>query len=224
MHNEGVFMKQFYMRLIRLIFGLFVYAVGIVFTINAQIGYTTWDVLHVGMSKTIGMTIGSASIIVGMAVVFISFLLGEKLGLGTLLNMILIGLFIDLIMHYSIIPVSNQFFTGILMMVIGLFIIALASFFYMGSAFGAGPRDSLMVALTRKTGLPIGICRAALDFSAAVVGWKLGGMLGLGTVISAFGGGFFIQVTFRLLRFDAKTINHETLNQTYRKYLLNKAA
>jgi uncharacterized membrane protein YczE len=209
-------MKQFYIRLLRLIWGLFLYALGIVFTLNAHIGYAPWEVFHVGFAKTAGISIGNASIITGVVIGIIVLLLGEKLGLGTVLNMVLIGMFLDLILRVDIIPVANHFVWGIVMLVAGLFIIALASYFYIGSAFGAGPRDSLMVALTRKTKLPIGVCRGMIELLAVFVGWRLGGMLGIGTIISAFLIGFCVQTTFKLLKFDSTAIKHETLDRTFK--------
>lgn len=210
-------MKQFLIRFLRLILGLFLYALGIVVTMNAHIGYAPWDAFHVGLGKVIGISIGTASIATGVVIGIITILLGEKLGLGTVLNMVLIGLFIDMIMAFHIIPVLNNMLLGIIMLVAGLFIIALASYFYIGSAFGAGPRDSLMVALTRKTGFPIGICRGSIELIAALVGWALGGMLGIGTVISAVAIGFCVQTTFKLLKFNATTVNHETIDVTFKK-------
>lgn len=205
-------------RFLRLVFGLFLYALGIVVTMNAQIGYAPWDVLHVGLAKTIGMSVGVVSIIVGVVIGLITIMLGEKLGLGTILNMVLIGLFLDLLFAFHLIPVASNYLIGIIMLVIGLFIIALASYFYIGSAFGAGPRDSLMVALTRRTGLPVGVCRGTIEVLAVVIGWKLGGMVGIGTIISAFLIGFCVQVTFKLLKFDATKVKHETLKQTFTSF------
>ena len=215
-------MKQFYIRLLRLIWGLFLYSLGIVVTMNAHIGYAPWDVFHVGFAKTIGMSIGTASIITGVIIGIITVLFGEKLGLGTILNMVLIGVFLDILLGFDIIPIASNFVFGIIMMIVGLFIIALASYFYIGSAFGAGPRDSLMVALTRKTGLPVGICRGTIELLAVFVGWRLGGMIGIGTIISAFVIGFCVQTTFKLLKFDATKVKHETLDQTYKMLFSNK--
>ena len=219
---RGFIMKQFFIRLLRLVLGLFLYALGIVITMNAHIGYAPWDVFHAGFAKTIGMNIGTASIITGVIIVIITLLFGEKLGLGTVLNMVLIGVFLDILLGFHIIPVASNFVFGIIMIIVGLFIIALASFFYIGSAFGAGPRDSLMVALTRKTGLPVGVCRGTIELLAVFVGWMLGGMIGIGTIISAFVIGFCIQTTFKLLKFDATGIKHETLDKTYKMLFSNK--
>lgn len=215
-------MKKISTRFIRLIWGLFLYALGVSVTLNAQIGYAPWEVFHVGLSKTLGVSIGVASIIVGVVIVVVTTSLGEKLGLGTVLNMILIGVFLDIILMLNILPVASNFLTGVIMLTIGLFIIALASYFYIGTAFGTGPRDSLMVALTRKTRLPIGMCRGSTELLAVLSGWKLGGMVGFGTILSAFLIGFFVQIVFKLFKFNATEIQHETLGQTYKTLFSNK--
>jgi uncharacterized membrane protein YczE len=210
-------MKILLGRLAKLVFGLFLYALGIVLTMKASIGYAPWEVFHAGLGKSTGITIGNVSIITGLIIVFAVFLLGEKLGLGTLLNMILIGVFMDTLLRLGLIPAMAHWLPGFALLIAGLFVIALASYFYIGSGFGAGPRDSLMVALNRKTGLAIGICRGAIELGAVIIGWFLGGMVGVGTVVSAFAIGFCVQLTFRLLRFDAAKVPHETLDQTWKR-------
>ena len=218
MHNMDINRRSadFGLRLLRLLFGLFLYALGIVITLKAHVGYAPWDVLHVGLAKTTGMTIGLASILVGILIVGVTFFLGEKIGLGTVLNMILIGVFLDLILKLNLIPLMDNFFWGVMMLIVGLLVISLATYFYIGSGFGAGPRDSLMVALSRITKLPIGVCRGSIEVIAVVIGWKLGGMVGIGTVIAAVAIGFCIQITFRVLHFDAKKVHHQTVAETYR--------
>ena len=215
-------MKQFYNRLLRLIWGLALYAFGIVVTMNSNIGYDPWEVLHVGIAKTTGISIGTASIMMGIIIGIIAVLLGEKLGLGTILDIVLIGVFLDIILKYHVIPLANNLVFGIIMLIIGLFIIALGSYFYIKSGFGAGPRDSLMVALTRKTILPIGICRGIIELLAVIVGWRLGGMVGIGTAISAFVIGFCVQITFKLLKFDVTEVKNETLGCTYKMLFSNR--
>lgn len=209
---------NFILRLLRLILGLFLYALGIVVTLKAHVGYAPWDVLHVGLASTIGVSIGLASILVGVIIIFATVLLGEKLGLGTILNMLLIGVFLDMILNLDFIPTMGNTISGIAALMVGLFVISIATYFYIGSGFGAGPRDSLMVALARKTRLPIGLCRGAIEISAVLIGWKLGGMVGIGTVISALAVGFCIQITFGILKFDPKSIKHESLTDTWRHF------
>jgi uncharacterized membrane protein YczE len=97
-----------------------------------------------------------------------------------------------------------------------MFVISLGSYFYIKSGYGAGPRDSLMVALRRMTRLPVGLCRVLVEGSAVLAGWILGGPVGAGTVFAAFGIGVCIQITFSALRFEAASVRHETLSDTWR--------
>ena len=194
-------MQEKLIRFVRLIFGLFLYALGIVLTIRANIGYGPWEVFHAGLGRTFGISIGNASILVGFIIILITLLLGEKPGVGTVLNMLLIGVFMDFILKSNIVPLAGNKFFGLAVLIIGLYVISLASYFYIGSGFGAGPRDGLMIVLTRKTKLPIGIVRGTIELTATVAGWLLGGMAGIGTVISGLAIGFCIQSTFRLLKF-----------------------
>jgi len=211
-------MKKRTDRLLRLLVGLFLYALGIVLTMKANLGFAPWEVFHAGLGKTLGMTIGNVSIATGVIIVILVYALGEKLGLGTLLNMVLIGIFMDLLLGLRFVTPMTHWLSGLLLLLAGLFVIALASYFYIGSGFGAGPRDSLMVALTRRTGLAVGFCRGSIELAAVIIGWSLGGMVGVGTVVSAFAIGLCVQVTFRCLRFDAAKVQHETLDQTLKHF------
>jgi uncharacterized membrane protein YczE len=211
-----MYMKIIVIRLINLLAGLFLYALGIVLTIKANIGYSPWEVLHVGMSITTGISIGFVSILVGLLIIIIVVIMGEKIGFGTVFNMVLVGLFLDAILAVNVIPLSPNMVIGIIMLIAGLFIISIGSYFYLKSAFGAGPRDSLMVALTRKTRLPVGLCRGLLELLAVLGGWALGGMVGMGTIISVIAIGFCVQITFKLFRFDATKVKHETIRDTIR--------
>jgi len=209
--------KQLYLsRITKLIWGLFLYALGSVIIINAHIGYAPWDVFHVGAAKTMGVSVGTVAIVTGIFIGFLIFFLGEKIGLGTILNMVLIGGFIDIIFSINIIPLARSVPWSILMLMVALIMLALGTYFYISAGLGAGPRDSLMVALTRKTGLPIGVCRGMIEVTVVTIGWKLGGMVGIGTIITAFTIGFWIQIIFKVFQFDATKIEHETFSQTYK--------
>jgi len=207
-------MKQYSIRIAHMLVGLILFALGIVLVISANIGYAPWEVFHAGLAKQTGLSIGEASIVAGVVILLIVTLFKEKFGLGTIASMVLTGVFIDLLLEAKIIPVLSNLAGGVIMLIAGLFIISAGSYFYMKSAFGAGPRDNLMVVLARKTKLPIGVCRGIVELTVTVVGWLLGGMVGVGTVIAGFAIGFCIQHTFRLFRFDATAVQHETLNQT----------
>jgi uncharacterized membrane protein YczE len=207
-------MKLFLIRFTEMLIGLILSALGIVLTINANIGYAPWEVFHVGLANTIGLSIGVTSIIAGIVIVIIVTVLGEKLGLGTICSMILTGVFIDIIFYIHIIPKMDNLMSGIIMLIAGLFIIAMGSYFYIKSAFGVGPRDNLMVVLARRTKLPVGLCRSMIELLVTIIGWFLGGMIGLGTVISAVAIGFCVQIVFKLFRFDVTQIKHETLGDS----------
>ena len=209
-------LKPFILRILNMVFGLFLYALGIVLMINASIGYAPWEVFHVGLANTVGLSIGVTSILAGIVIFVIVTTAGEKLGLGTVASMILTGLFIDLIFFVSVIPVAKTLVSGIIVLVAGLFIVALGSYFYMKSALGVGPRDNLMVVLARKTRLPVGLCRSAIEVFVTAIGWLLGGMVGIGTIIAGITVGFCVQLVFKLLRFDVTKVKHETLRDTFR--------
>lgn len=209
-------MTKFMLRLLRLFLGLFLYAVGIVITMKANIGYASWEVFHAGLASVLGIQIGTVSIYVGLAICGICLLVGEKLGLGTLCNMVFVGLFMNLLLGLDVIPKLNNFYLGIVQMIVGLFVIAIASFYYISSGFSAGPRDSLMVFLTRKTKLSVGTCRSGLEIIVVVVGALLGGSFGVGTILAAVLIGFCIQITFKMFRFDPTTVVHENFMDTFR--------
>ncbi|MBK5246353.1 MAG: hypothetical protein JJE49_03670 [Peptostreptococcaceae bacterium] len=215
-------MKKTILRLVRLIFGLFLYALGIVITIKANIGYSPWDAFHSGISNTIDITMGIASIMTGLVIIMIAAIMGEKIGIGTILNMFLIGIFFDMINNSYLIPTTDNFIIGIGSMMIGLFVIAFASYFYIGSGFGAGPRDSLMVSLSRKTKFPIGVCRSAIEVFVVIIGYFLGGMVGIGTVLATFAIGICVQIVFGILKFDVTKVKHETLKDTYLALFFNE--
>ena len=207
-------MKHFFLRLLLTMMGVVFFAFGVVLTIKANIGYAPWDVFHVGLADTIGLSIGTVSISVGVVLVTIIALLGERqLGIGTILNMMLIGVFVDAM--FPLVPISSNIITGIIMLLTGIFSLSLGTCFYLKSAFGIGPRDALMVVLARKTKLPVGICRFAVELAATVIGWFFGGMVGVGTVIFVIVIGPCVQIVFKLFKLDVTAVKHETLRDTF---------
>ena len=198
-----------------MVIGLFIYALGIVITMKASIGFAPWEVFQSGIANTVGLSIGVVTIFVGLVIIVVVKILGEQIGLGTISNMLLIGLFMDLILYIDIIPTRNNIFYCLALLIAGLFTISIGSFFYIKAAFGAGPRDSLMVALARRTRIPVGVCRSLIELSVTFFGWLLGGMVGIGTVVSVIGIGFCIQITFRVFRFDVTAVRHESFRDTF---------
>lgn len=206
-------MKIIWLRILKLFGGLFLYAVGIVFTVNANIGLAPWEAFHQGISKTIGITMGQASIAMGLIVVIANSIMKERLGLGTLANMLFIGLFMDLLMLNHLIPIYENIVARVVMMVLGMFAIGVATYLYIGAGWGAGPRDGLMVALTKKTGKSVRLIRGAIETCVVILGYLMGGSIGAGTLIMALFIGFFVQLAFQLFKFDVTKVKHRFIDE-----------
>lgn len=192
--------------------GLFLYGFGIVITVRANIGFSPWDIFHQGVANHLGLSLGNTSILVGLSIVIFNSLVKEKVGIATILNVVLIGTFIDLIMNYNLIPKSSNLFTGSLMMLAGLCIIGFATCFYLSAGLGAGPRDGLMLALTKLTGKDIALVRNSIELIVTVAGFLLGGPVGLGTVLTVLTMGYFVKFAFRVLKFSPQRISHQYLS------------
>ena len=196
-------------RYTRLFIGLLFYSVGIVFTIHANLGLAPWDALHSGLSQMFGIPFGQISILVGLIILIATYQLKESIGIGTITNIVVIGLLIDYIFYIELIPIAQTLLGGISMLIVGMVLIAFASYYYIGSGFGAGPRDALMTSLTRVTKKPVGLIRGLIETSVLLMGYFLGAKIGLGTFIIAFGIGPIVQIVFGLFKFDVNKVHHE---------------
>ena len=209
--------REYSRRIAVLLGGLTVSAVGITMMLQANIGLEPWSVLQNGMSVFFGMTYGTAAMIVGAVVIAAAFFCGEKFGLGTLANIFFCPLLIDLLLYLDWIPLMTTLWSGLLMLLAGMELLALGTWMYMKSALGSGPRDALMVVLARKTGRSVGLCRAVVELIAIFVGWRLGGQVGIGTIITGIGVGTLFNLNFALLHFRAAEIHQENLPETFRR-------
>ncbi len=208
-------MKGYSVRLVRLILGLFLFALGSFLTIQANIGLASWEAFSMGIANLTGQTYGNILIISGVVILGVDVLLKEKVGFGTILNTILIGVFVDMIQAFEIIPQMHGFFSGVVMLLLGQVSICIGSFFYIGASMGCGPRDALMVALGKRLpNVPIGIVRGCIEGAVLLIGWLLGAKVGIGTVISVFGISFILETTFKLLHFDVTNVEHESVVET----------
>jgi len=179
--------------------GFALFGLSIAMLIRSNLGTSPWAVLEVAFSKLTGITPGRMSIIVGFVVLVGALALREKIGWGTLSNILFIGLWED--MFLGMIPsVGDNFLIQAGMLLAAIFIMGIASAIYIGVDAGAGPRDSLMLALHRTTGVSIRLARGAIEIIVVLVGWLLGGPLGLGTVIFAVLIGPSVQWAFRLFK------------------------
>ena len=188
--------------LVKLLLGLVLFAVGLWLGLVAELGVGPWDVLTGGLSEQLGTPFGRTAIGVSVVVLLVAMAAGVRPGVGTLLNVVVIGATIDVLLASPLLrglgdgPVLLRL-PGVLL---GIATVAAGSALYLGAHLGPGPRDGLMVAIHTRTGWPVGAARAALECAVLVVGVLLGGPVGIGTVLFAFGIGPAVQVAFRLLR------------------------
>lgn len=177
--------------------GLMTLGLGVALTIKGQrFGVGSWDVLHIGLFKQLGLSIGLWSIIVGIIIIIIASIgLREFPKIGTFANMTFVGIFIDF--FNWLIPNPNLLFIQFIAYVVGIVLIAAGSGIYMSANLGAGPRDSFMLLMVKKNRLSIATARTIMEVFVAVVGFLLGGPLGLGTVFIAFTVGPILQFTLK---------------------------
>ena len=170
-------------RSVQLLIGLFLYGVGIAFLVRGDLGAAPWDVLTLGIEQRVSLSFGEISVIVSFLVLLIWIPLRQMPGVGTLANALLIGPFVDL--AFLAIPETKLLWLQIVFMLTGIVTIGFATGLYIGSRFGPGPRDGLMTGLHRVTGRPIWMVRTVIEATVVLLGWLLGGVVGVGTVAFA---------------------------------------
>ena len=168
-----------------LIFGLIIFGFGEGLLILSTTGNSPWSVLAEGISKNSKLSIGAATFLVSVSVLFLWIFLRQKPGLGTIFNIIIISGMIDVTLYFFDPPSSNML--KYLLAIFSVMLVGIGSGIYLVANLGPGPRDGLMTGLTKMTNLPIALVRACLEISVVIVGWYLGGTVGVGTLIFAFG-------------------------------------
>jgi uncharacterized membrane protein YczE len=187
-------------RLVQLYIGLLIYGLAGALQVRSGLGLDPWDVFHQGLSKHIGLAIGTTLILVGAAVLLLWIPLRQLPGLGTLSNVVLIGVSMNASLAW--LPHVHAMVWRIADMVIGIVLCGVATGMYIGANFGPGPRDGLMTGLARRTGRSIRLTRTCLEVTVLAVGWLLGGTVGIGTVLFAASIGPLAQLFMRI--FDTK--------------------
>lgn len=208
-------MKKEAIRYLKLFLGLFICALGCIIILKSNLGLAPWDVLHQGISKITGITIGQASINLGVIIVLIDIFLGQPIGIGTILNFIFIGFFMDLIIFMDFIPMFESWFFKVLELLIGIFLYSYGTYLYMIQGMGCGPRDGFMQILTKKFNKPISIVKNGIKIIAFLIGWLMGGKLGIGTIITALIMGIFLQWIFKFYGMDIKKLHHRNLKEEF---------
>lgn len=183
--NESLNFKPKFSTSFFLIFGLTIFGLGEGLLILSTTGNSPWSVLAEGISLNSSLSIGAATFFVSVGVLFLWIFLKQKPGLGTIFNIIVIAAMIDFTLNYFQPP--SSLFTKHLLAVLSVILVGLGSGIYLVANLGPGPRDGLMTGLTKTTNLPIALVRAFLEITVVIIGWYLGGTVGVGTLIFAFG-------------------------------------
>ena len=184
-----------------LLLGLALFAAGIVAALESRLGLSPWDVLHQGISRHTPLSFGEANIAVSAAVLAVAWLLGARIGFGTVANAVLVGSLVQLFSSLDAVAglAHDPLGVRIGLLAAGLALMGVGTALYLGAGLGAGPRDSLMMVGAQRTRFRIGVVRGALELSALAAGVALGGTFGVGTVAFALGIGPSVEVSFWLL-------------------------
>ena len=168
-----------------LCFGLMLFGLGEGLLIVSFTGASPWSVLAQGISLNVNLSIGTITFLISVAVLILWIPLGQKPGMGTILNAIIIAMMIDLCIKF--VPTPSNYFYQLILAIISVITVGIGGGIYLVSNLGAGPRDGLMIGLQKKTNLPVAAVRAFLEISVVSIGWYLGGTVGVGTLLFAFG-------------------------------------
>jgi uncharacterized membrane protein YczE len=187
-------------RFVKLMCGLAIFGIGLSTMVHARIGIAPWDVFAQGISKLSGISFGTATIATSILVLIAWIPLRQKYGLGTVLNALFIGVFADL--ASPIIPFPDNYWIQLSMFVLGMMIAAFATGMYISARFGAGPRDGLMVGVSKRLNRPLWMVRTGFEITVMSLGWLMGGQVREGTLIFALSIGWLMQSSFKLFKYQ----------------------
>ena len=201
----------------RIVFGLLIFAFGVHLTIYANIGLAPWDCLGMGIAKHTPFNYGISMTLIALTVLLIDCLMKEKIGFGTVIDALLTGNFVQMFNTVNPFPENHHTVLGIGIMLIGFVFMALGMWVYMRAEQCCGPRDALLVGLGKRLPkIPIGIVEILLWAVVLLIGWLLGGPVGIGTLISTFGAGIVMQFVYWTIRFEPRKLKHSGFLETVR--------
>ncbi len=192
--------------------GLVLFAFGIYLELQADVGVAPWDSFALGLVNTFGIRYGTASILISVFVIGLDLLLRQPIGIGMILDTVVVGKSVDLFNWLGWVPkCTNPVLIGALLL-LGMIFKGMSQYFYMKAALGCGPRDSLFVGIGKRIKkIPVGFINMGIMATVTLIGWLLGGPIGIGTIVCAFLEGPIMQLCFKLVRFDATGIRHQNL-------------
>ncbi len=209
-------LKEDIKKLPVLMLGFILIAIGIVVIKNTSLGLFPWGVLHEGLVEVTPFTLGQVTQLVGVAILLLSLCIKIYPGLGTLLNILCIGFFVDVV--DKITPsFSDNMLLRLLLLALGIAITSLGRALYIQCRLGKGPRDGLFVGMTKFTGISVKYTKPFTEIIAVGLGWILGGVVGIGTVIMFLFSGVFVNWFFKILKYDPKTAEQRTLTDYFYK-------
>lgn len=188
-----------YVDILRLFTGFIIIAFGIELMRRANLGLNPWGIFHSGIALATGISFGRAAQLTGLVLIILSSLYRYYPGIGTILNMMFIGYFVDLIHSFELMmTVEDSFLVSLFVLLLGNIVFSFGIYFYLTARLGAGPRDGVMLALMKITGKGPEIIKTSLEAFVLITGFLLGGDLGIGTVILALTGGVILRFIFRI--------------------------
>ena len=210
--------KEVFLGWIKIIFGLIVFSLGVHLTIRANLGLAPWDCLGMGLANQTPLNYGLSMTITAIICLIIDLLMKEKIGFGTIIDALFTGNCVQVFNDLDHFPETTNVFIGILIIIAGLTLMAVGQFFYMSAGQCCGPRDALLVGLGKRLSfLPIGAVLVILYGTVLLIGWLLGGPVGIGTIVTTFGSGVVMQMVFNALKFEPRDVDHQSVFQTLAK-------
>ncbi|MBQ8085701.1 MAG: hypothetical protein IJ232_06310 [Lachnospiraceae bacterium] len=203
-----------------IVLGLLVFSFGVHLTIFANIGLAPWDCLGMGIAKHTPFNYGISMTIMALIILCIDLALKERIGYGTIIDALLTGNFVQMFNYINPFPDNENVWVGIVLMLVGFVFMALGMWIYMSAEQCCGPRDALLVGLGKRfSGIPIGVVEIVLWAAVLLLGWLLGGPVGIGTLISTFGAGLVMQFVYTLIKFEPREIKHKGVMEVTRMML-----
>lgn len=222
--NLNTTRKEIIRNMILASFGLFVFAIGVYVTIQANIGVAPWDVLNQGLTKRTGFLYGNVMIMVSLTVILLDVLMKEPIGMGMLLDTLVVGKTVDLMNYLNLVKPRQTLWGGVLLLIAGIFLLAIGMRIYMALGLGCGPRDTFLVALCKRfPKLSIGALNVIMWATVTVIGWFLGGQVGLGTIVSVVAMGPVLNTLCKLTNFNAADVVHQNLLKTLKILIRGEA-
>ncbi len=202
--------KKILLGWVRIILGLAVFSFGVHLTIYANIGLAPWDCLGMGLAKHTPFNYGICMTLIAVLILMIDILLKEKIGYGTIIDALVTGNFVQIFNSVNPFPENHNLWLGIGLMLIGFVFMALGMWIYMKAEQCCGPRDALLVGLGKRLKkVPIGIVEVLLWAVVLLIGYLLGGPVGIGTIISTFGAGLIMQLVYNIIHFEPRKLQHK---------------